>query len=118
MIFNFGFSEEYKKNHPHYSHLFKLLDNYIEKNYDDRIKEIGDRVVIWDSSASCDINGEVLSVEKVLKREMIVIENKLTYIKNIDCYGHSCELQLDLILYDKDQSLKIRTNSELCRIVN
>lgn len=117
MIFDFDLPEELK-NRSEFAHVFQAWDKKIKANYDKRIKEIGDRVIVWDSSGSCDINGKLyFESENFFKQELIVIDNNIKYVITIPYLGQTHSLTLDLILFSPSTQKHVRSNSDFCRII-
>lgn len=118
MIFNFDLPEELKQNSD-FVNLFNAWDKKIKANYDCREKEVGDRVIVWDSSGSCDIDGKLhFESEEFYKEEMIIIENKVKYVVAVPYLGTIHKLKLDLILYSPHSGKFVRSHSDFCRIIN
>jgi hypothetical protein len=118
MIFDFGLPEKMKENSEFYNQ-FLAWDKQIRANYDNRIKQIGDRVLIWDSSGSCDMSGKLYyECEEFFKQEMIIIDTNIKYSVNISYLDQIHNLSLDLILYSPSAEKTIRSNSEFCRIID
>jgi hypothetical protein len=118
MIFDFGLPEDIKKNSEFYN-LFQVWDKQIRANVDNRMKSIGDRVVIWHSGGSCDMKGNFYyEGEDFFKQEMIVIDTDIKYVANLTHLGQDYGLPLDLILYSPSSEKTVRSNSDFCRIID
>jgi hypothetical protein len=118
MIFDFGLPEDLKRNSEFFNQ-FQVWEKQIKANYDCRVKEIGDRVIVWDSSGSCDLNGNLYyESENFFREEMIVIATNTDYQISIPYLGSTHDLDLDLILYCPSCNKTVRSNSDFCRIIN
>ena len=62
--------------------LLKQLQEYIKQNKDDRVKEVGDRVLIWDGSYNMDknTNKSRSGFDKLFLKPGIVIQTNCEFI--------------------------------------
>lgn len=79
--------------------LLKQLQEYIKQNKDDRIKEVGDRVLIWDGSYNADknTNKSRSGFDKLFQNPGIVIQTncQYTYVEKL---LDDMEVNLDLLI--------------------
>jgi len=93
--------------------------------YDPRIKEVGDKVMIWDTSLMVNFETEDYIndpeiIFKLLQCEGIIVEDNLKYevvtnmVNDIDILDR---IFLDLIVIIPNMGLKIRTHSDFVRLL-
>jgi len=117
MIFDFLPEDLKKKSEFH--KWFLEMEKQIKANYDGRIKHVGDRVIIWDTTGSCNLKGDLYyEREEFFKLEMIVVETNILYQVIVNHLGVKHEFDLDLILFSPSTQNTVRSNSEFCKIIN
>jgi hypothetical protein len=100
----------------------KLVQSHIAKNQDNRIKTIGDKVLVWDCSRLTDVStGEIdydTSVHRTLSENAsIVIEDRNKYVAQLTTFAGDFSKNLDLIIWNKKLNKKFRTSSEFVKLV-
>ena len=87
---------------PTMEEIIKIRDNImakIKKEKDDRVKEVGDRVKIWDGSGNHDKNTKEhrYGIDELFKSEGIVIACGLS-VPSISKYDHETKYIFDLLI--------------------
>lgn len=108
--------------------LFDILDT-IKQNQDNRTKEVGDKIIIWDGSYNiCIEEGRHYSGTDLNDHECIVVSTNESFIgedkysgvnldNDIDSLIFTSTHPLDLIVYSKKYNKHIRTSSDFVKIV-
>jgi hypothetical protein len=80
-------------------YLLKEIQEYIKQHKDDRVKEVGDRVLIWDGSYNMDknTNKNRSGIDKLFQNPGIVIQTNcdFTYVEE---YLENMVVSLDLLI--------------------
>lgn len=96
----------------------EIFNEKLKNHYDGRDKEVGDRVIIWDTFACFDEKGKrILENESIEDRQMIVIENDVSEYVSINYLNIRHLILIDLKLYDTIGKNIVFTNSEFCKIL-
>lgn len=98
--------------------------NEIKKNKDDSLKQIGDIVLVWDTSrltefGKNEVNTDVLDHRIMANYPSIVVENEVKYNADIvlgEDRIYPCNL--DLIVWNKTLDKKFRTCSKFVKITD
>jgi hypothetical protein len=101
------------------SNMIDFISQTIENNYDDRVKEVGDRVVVWDGSSLTTIEGDDAFIidEPFTTSEFFIVsetnqEYKLVSVINEEDDGTEIEYHQDLVIVDVDTRMKYRVSSD------
>jgi hypothetical protein len=96
----------------------EIFNEKLKTYYDGRDKEVGDRVIIWDSFACFNEKGDrILVDESIEDRQMIVIDNEISEYVSINYLNIRHLILIDLKLYDTIDKNIVFTNSEFCKIL-
>ena len=87
--------------------LLKELQEYIKQHKDDRVKEVGDRVLIWDGSYNMDknTNKSRSGFDKLFQKPGIVIQTNCEFIY--------VEQLLDYMVVNLDLLIKFESGEEI-----
>lgn len=100
----------------------KIEDEFAEllkTHYDGRLKEVGDRVCVWDSFACFNENGERIYVdESIIDHPMIVIDDNVSIFATINYQYIRHFVLLDVKLYNSFDKNIVFTSSEFCKILD
>ena len=105
-----------------YNDLSILIDavgNMMEENWDDRVKEVGDRVVVWDGSSLITIEGEPAYINEepfTTSKYMIVaaVDQKTRMVSCVsdDDDVFDIEYLQDIVVIDLPTKQKYRVSSD------
>lgn len=91
----------------------------LKNNYDSRLKEIGDRVCVWDSFACFNEKGDRIYLnENIINHTMIVIDDDISTFVSVNYHNMRHLILLDLKLYNTFDKIIVFTNSEFCKILD
>jgi hypothetical protein len=100
---------------------WEVVLEHIKKNKDNSIKEIGDIVLMWDTSRLTDIetgevNTDLLDHAMLCTFPSIVIEHGLRINKDIVLDDRVYPCNLDIMIWNKTLDKKFYTKSEFVKI--
>lgn len=98
------------------------INEHIKKNKDNAIKEVGDNVLMWDTSRLTDVETDEVNVDELDHRLMcmfpsIVIETNCKYDSTIVIGENKYTKTLDLIVWNKIVNKKFRTSSSFVKLL-
>jgi hypothetical protein len=98
--------------------LLKEIQEYIKQHKDDRVKEVGDRVLIWDGSYNIDKNTHKSrsGLDSLFKNPGIVIQTNCDYTY-IEEYLDDMVINLDLLI-KFESGEEVYTKSEMVRRID
>jgi hypothetical protein len=112
---DFDFSDE-ERELEELKECLAECENVIAENRDDRPKEVGDRVKVWDGSSLTDIHGNeryVIEPPFTIREYFIVIS-----IHQDEMYRDEYEANQDLIIANPETKEKFRVSSDGVRIID
>ncbi len=106
------------------SALADAINSVIEENWDDRVKEVGDRVVVWDGSSLISIEGESAYINEepfTTSKYMIVaaVDQKtrmVSCVSDVEDDVFDIEYLQDLVVIDLPTKQKYRVSSDHVKI--
>lgn len=102
--------------------LAKDIENHIRKNKCEKVKEIGDQVLVWDTSRLryADDDQPVtdqLDLNIIVLHPSIVVKTRETYQALLELGDRQYNVQLDLVIWNKTINRTFRTSSNFVKIV-
>lgn len=99
----------------------RAIRNTIKSNQDDKVKEVGDVVRIWDSSrlTYADTNMDVEEITEDLKvsnYDSIVVEIDCDYVASVKILGKNFDKVLDLKVWNTSTKRVYRTSSDYVKL--
>lgn len=101
--------------------LADAINSVIEDNWDDRVKEVGDRVVVWDGSSLISIEGEsaYINEEPFATSKYMIVAAVDQKTRMVSCVGDDVfdiEYLQDIIVIDLPTKQKYRVSSDHVKI--
>lgn len=98
--------------------MLQEIQKYIKEHKDDRVKEIGDRVIIWDGSYNIDKDTlkHRSGIDKLFQNHGIVIQTNCDYTY-VEKYMDNKVVSLDLLI-KFDTGEEVYTQSEMVKRID
>lgn len=117
--FYFGWDEE--KEIEEIKENLARLEQEIAENRDNRVKEVGDRIKVWDGSSLTDIHGNeryIIDPPFTVREYFIVVSTGQKEMVRDEIVDVVYEEIQDLVIVDPETEEKFRVSSEGVKIID